>query len=56
MSIYIGFVTILAGALGNYFKFAFVRNKQGGPIINYDLLLVNVPMLTMGTLIGLILN
>ena len=56
MSIYIGFVTILAGALGNYFKFAFVRNKQGGPIINYDLLLVNVPMLAMGTLIGLILN
>ena len=26
-SIYIGFVTILAGAFGNYFKFAFVRNE-----------------------------
>ena len=56
MSIYIGFVTILAGALGNYLKFAFVRDKNGAPMINYDLILLNVPMLTIGTMIGLILN
>ena len=57
MSIYIGFVTILAGALGNYLRFAFLRNDDtGGPMINYDLLLINVPVLTMGTIIGIIMN
>ena len=57
MSIYIGFVTILAGALGNYMRFSFIRNEiTGEPIINYDLLLMNVPMLTLGTFFGLILN
>jgi uncharacterized membrane protein YfcA len=56
-SIYIGFVTILAGALGNYLRFAFLRSDDtGGPMINYDLLLINVPMLTMGTLLGVIMN
>jgi len=57
MSIYIGFVTILAGALGNYLRFAFLRNDDtGGPMINYDLLLINVPVLTMGTVMGIIMN
>ena len=57
MSIYIGFVTILAGALGNYMRFSFIRNEiTGEPIINYDLLLMNVPMLTLGTFFGFILN
>lgn len=56
-SIYIGFIVILAGALGNYLRFAFLRDSDtGGPMINYDLLLINVPMLTLGTLIGVIMN
>ena len=56
-SIYIGFISILAGALGNYFKFGFLRNDEnGGPLINYDLLLINVPVLGCGSIIGLIVN
>lgn len=47
----------MAGALGNYLRFAFLRNDEnGGPMINYDLLLINVPMLTMGTIMGVIMN
>jgi len=47
----------LAGALGNYFKFGFLRNDEnGGPLINYDLLLINVPVLTAGSIVGLIIN
>ena len=56
-SIYIGFVTILAGASGNYLKFAFLKNNiNHGPLINYDLLLVNVPVLASGSIFGLVLN
>ena len=56
-SIYIGFITILAGAIGNYLKFAFLRNNQNdGPLINYDLLLVNVPVLASGGIFGLLIN
>lgn len=47
----------MAGALGNYFKFGFLRNDEnGGPLINYDLLLINVPVLTAGSIVGLIIN
>ena len=54
---YFRFITILAGALGNYFRFAFLRNElNGGPIINYDLLLINVPVLASGSIFGLIIN
>jgi hypothetical protein len=43
----------LAGALGNYFLFSFLRNEEnGGPLINYDLLLINVPVLASGSIIG----
>ena len=38
-------------------RFSFIRNDlTGEPIINYDLLLMNVPMLTLGTFFGLIFN
>ena len=47
----------MAGALGNYFRFAFLRNDtNGGPMINYDLLLINVPVLASGSILGLIVN
>ena len=47
----------MAGALGNFFKFGFLRNNEnGGPMINYDLLLINVPVLASGSILGLLIN
>lgn len=47
----------MAGAIGNYLKFAFLRNNYNdGPLINYDLLLVNVPVLASGGIFGLLFN
>jgi hypothetical protein len=36
---------VFGGALGNYCKFSTVRNtKTHGPIINYDIILISIPM------------
>jgi hypothetical protein len=53
----ISFITVLAGAIGNFFRFSVLRNRtNGGPVINYDLLNLNIPMITCGSIIGVVFN
>ena len=43
--------------MGNILRFGLVRNDlSGGPIINYDLVCFSIPMLCMGSTIGVRLN
>ena len=54
---YIRFVTVLAGAIGNYVRFSVLRNNHTkGPMVNYDLLNLNIPMVTCGSIIGVLIN
>lgn len=55
--IMISYLLVFGGALGNICRFGLVRNElSGGPIINYDLVVFSIPMLCMGSEIGVMLN
>ena len=50
-------MTVLAGAIGNYCRFSVLRNKlTNGPMVNYDLLNMNIPMVTCGSILGVLMN
>ena len=53
----VSYLLVCGGAMGNYCRFSMVRNeKTDGPVINYDLVLISVPMLTIGATFGVMFN
>jgi len=56
-SITLGYVLIFGGSLGNFLNIAFQRDiKTGKPLIIYDLALIMVPLMLLGSSIGVLLN
>ena len=53
----ISYLLVCGGALGNYCRFGFIRNeKTGGPVINYDIILISIPLLVTGATFGVYAN
>lgn len=47
------YIIVFSGSVGNFFTGCKTRHpKTGGPSINYDLTLLNAPLLCMGAIVG----
>ena len=52
-AITISYLLMFGGAIGSFLRLAAIEHpKSKGPIVNYDLLLLSVPMLSMGAIFG----
>ena len=56
-AIMVAYALVFGGALGNFVNVGFGRSaKTGRPCINYDLALICMPLMLLGTSLGIILN
>lgn len=57
MGIFLCYAIIFGGAVGKFFQTAFAKYENTGkPVINYDIVILLIPSLLIGTLIGVYLN
>lgn len=55
-SIAVVFITIFSAAFGNLISFMKMQYKDGGPLIDYRVVLLSVPTIMMGSIYGVQLN
>ncbi|KAL4463774.1 hypothetical protein ABPG72_022828 [Tetrahymena utriculariae] len=55
-SIALVFITIFSASLGNLMSFMKQKHKDGGPIIDYRIVLLSLPTITVGSIYGVALN
>lgn len=55
-SIALVFVTIFSASLGNLTSFMKQRAKDGGPLIDYKIVVLSLPTIMIGSIYGVALN